>query len=296
LVVGGGGSTDASIGGVAYLRGGCNSSTGYGGDVHVCGGSAVTANQEGTICLCGHMLRIDSENVNAVQIRSHTTCDPYISFHCDDISETRIGYVRGCGTSNAMTICNDGGAFICLGNTTSYLTSCGGMYITTGPSTNMLFRVNSTEFAAIMSANSCVSLRYDNVEKFKTVTDGICLLTNCGFAVDWVATSDCRLKTCIEPISSALSTVSQLCGVCFQLCDDEKHENRIGLIAQDVDKVLPEVVSYQKPDEGDEKYGITDERLGIKYDKLTAVLIEAVKEQQQQITCLQQEINDLKNK
>jgi len=130
--------------------------------------------------------------------------------------------------------------------------------------------------------------------KLCTVTNGICLGTNCGLGVDWIATSDCRLKTNIIPISNALSVVTQLCGVCYKLCDDCDNENRIGLLAQEVLPILPEIVSHSQPSEEDLKYGITDEKLGLKYDKLTAVLIEAIKEQQVQINELKLEIEKIK--
>jgi hypothetical protein len=116
----------------------------------------------------------------------------------------------------------------------------------------------------------------------------------CGVSVDWIATSDARLKRDIEPITNALSIVTQLQGVSYRLCDDEKCELNIGLIAQDVMEVLPEIVSHSVPNEEDVKYGITDDKLGLKYDKLTAILIEAVKEQQQQINKLELEVCDLK--
>jgi hypothetical protein len=115
----------------------------------------------------------------------------------------------------------------------------------------------------------------------------------CGLATDFIATSDCRLKKCIKPIIGALSTVLQLQGVCYELCDDEKHLKQLGLIAQDVNIILPEIVSHSKPSEADYKYDICDDKLGLKYDKLSAVLIEAIKEQQKQIKELDKKINCL---
>lgn len=119
---------------------------------------------------------------------------------------------------------------------------------------------------------------------------------------DHVATSDCHLKTCIKPIMGALSTVIKLQGICYQLCDDEKHLNQIGLNAQDVEKILPVVVACSESNEEDKKYGINGYKLGIKYDKLTAILIEAIKEQQlqikeneKQIRCLCLELNYMRN-
>ena len=144
------------------------------------------------------------------------------------------------------------------------------------------------------SGSGYATLFYNGAAKLCTVTDGICLGTNCGFATDWVATSDCRLKTNIQPISNALSVVNQLCGVCYKFCDDIENENRIGLIAQEVLPILPEIVSHSLPSDDDIKYGITDDRLGLKYDKLTAILIEAIKEQQVQINELKLEIEKIK--
>ena len=110
----------------------------------------------------------------------------------------------------------------------------------------------------------------------------------------WIgfSTSDCRLKTDIQPISNALSIITQLQGISYCLCDDCNCENRIGLIAQDVLLVLPEIVSHSQPSEEDKKYGIIDEKLGLKYDKLTAILVEAIKEQQTEIKTIQPMIDE----
>lgn len=149
--------------------------------------------------------------------------------------------------------------------------------------------------AIIALPSSCVTLYYCGNSRLCTVTNGICIGSNCGFGTDWVATSDYRLKTNIQPISNALSMINHLCGICYCACDDCTCEIRIGLIAQDVLKIIPEIVSHSQPNEEDMKYGICDEKLGLKYDKLTAVLVEAIKEQQKQINCLCCELNYWKN-
>lgn len=114
------------------------------------------------------------------------------------------------------------------------------------------------------------------------------------YATDVVANSDCRLKKDIEPITTALSMVTQLQGVYYRFCSHPNENMEIGFIAQDVEKVVPAVVVHSEPTEDDKKYGITDSKLGIKYEKLTAILVEAIKEQQKQIEALQIEINNLK--
>lgn len=116
--------------------------------------------------------------------------------------------------------------------------------------------------------------------------------TGCGTAVDWVATSDSRVKKCIEPISDALSKVDALCGRCYMLCEDDSLD--MGLIAQEVQMVEPRLVSESEVPEVYEKYGIYDKLLGLKYDKFAGLLVEAIKELKQQNICLQNQINKLK--
>ena len=101
---------------------------------------------------------------------------------------------------------------------------------------------------------------------------------------DVIAYSDKRLKENIKPIDNALEKITKLEGVSYNRIDIDDKSNKVGFIAQDVKKILPEVVS------DDEKY------LGVNYGNITAVLVEAIKEQQKQIVSLQKEINNLKNK
>ena len=103
--------------------------------------------------------------------------------------------------------------------------------------------------------------------------------------------SDKRLKTNINTIENAVEIVQKLRGVRFnwnekahkinQHIDLEKKE--IGVIAQEVEEHLPEVV----------KKGLSDYK-AIRYEKITPLLIEAIKEQQQQIKAQQQQINEQK--
>jgi len=130
-----------------------------------------------------------------------------------------------------------------------------------------------------------------------TLASGYALkIDHCGCAIDFVATSDRRRKKCIEPITSALSKIDCLCGVCYDFCDNDSPD--MGLIAQDVDKVEPRLVTKATPSpEEKENYGITDQVYGLKYDKFAGLFVEAIKELKQQNECLQLQINELrKNK
>ena len=119
-------------------------------------------------------------------------------------------------------------------------------------------------------------------------------LANCGDVAkrinraDTLPSSDLRLKENISPIKNALDKVIKLNGVEFDFKDSNHYgylkQHQIGLIAQEVEKVIPEVVSTKE-----------DGNLGVSYQHLTAVLIEAIKDQQQQIDTLKKEIETLKN-
>jgi len=85
--------------------------------------------------------------------------------------------------------------------------------------------------------------------------------------------SDERLKDNITPIEGALDKVNQIGGYGFDWNDNSEHSGHdVGVIAQEIEKVLPEVVVDR-----DNGYK------AVRYDKIVALLINAIKEQQLQI-------------
>ena len=90
------------------------------------------------------------------------------------------------------------------------------------------------------------------------------------------ASSDIRLKDNVVKIQSPLEKLMKLNGYTFTWNDKqttyEAGKKDLGVIAQEVEKVFPEIVK-------DRENGTK----GVMYDKLVPVLIEAIKEQQQQI-------------
>ena len=84
--------------------------------------------------------------------------------------------------------------------------------------------------------------------------------------------SDIRLKKDIETVSGALDKVKQLRGVYFKRKDGADESRHIGVIAQEIEQVLPEVVCIN-----------SDRMRSVAYGNITALLIEAIKEQQKQI-------------
>jgi len=118
-------------------------------------------------------------------------------------------------------------------------------------------------------SNATISAR-NNV----CLDSGVCL----------AALSDIRLKKNIEPITEAVDKLSQIKGVTYDWIDPKRGTGQqVGVISQDIEKVLPQLVH---PDENGYKT--------VDYSKLTALLIEAAKEQEKKIDEQQMQIDELK--
>jgi cytoskeletal protein CcmA (bactofilin family) len=107
--------------------------------------------------------------------------------------------------------------------------------------------------------------------------------------------SDARLKENVTVISNPIEMIKQIRGVYFDWTDEHmahrggedgyfvrKHD--VGVIAQEVEAVLPELVGTRE-----------DGYLAVKYEKMVPLLIEAIKEQQKSIDMLKFELEKLKN-
>ena len=97
-------------------------------------------------------------------------------------------------------------------------------------------------------------------------------------ATSWTANSDIRLKNINSHIENAVEKLSTLQTINFSYKDDKTNKQNLGLIAQEVEKIFPELI---------DKNG--DGMLGGRYTELVPVLIKAIQEQQK-------EINELKLK
>lgn len=126
------------------------------------------------------------------------------------------------------------------------------------PSTGMLTTTGLTASTATISGGSIngatIGASTASTGRFTTITE----------------TSSITLKENVSPITNALETVLQLVGVTYDRKDGSS-KNEAGLIKEEVEKVLPNLVS------GD----------GINYTKLSAYLIEAVKTLSEEIKVLQ---------
>ena len=106
------------------------------------------------------------------------------------------------------------------------------------------------------------------------------------YASDFIIPSDERLKTNITDITNALSKVKSMRGVTYnwngvaKLLGNRSEKTELGVIAQEVAEVVPEVVSNGKHD-----------YKHVAYDRLVPVLIEAIKELSNKVEELEKRVN-----
>ena len=99
--------------------------------------------------------------------------------------------------------------------------------------------------------------------------------------------SDIKLKENIKVIDNPLDKVKQLKGITYDLKSDG---NRLtGLIAQDLEKVLPEAVYTTKTIANEKEGEVAEEHLAIRYGNTVGLLVEAIKE-------LEARVKELENK
>ena len=106
--------------------------------------------------------------------------------------------------------------------------------------------------------------------------------------------SDKRLKENIEVIENPIEKIKDLKGVTFNYKKDGSKST--GLIAQDLQKVLPEAVYTSKTIADETKGEKPEEHLAIHYGNTVGLLVEAIKEQQEQIETLTAKVKELEDR
>ena len=124
-----------------------------------------------------------------------------------------------------------------------------------------------------------------------TPSEALHVIGNIGLTGEVVQITDTKLKKNIEPIDNALELIDGLRGMRYDWRRDEFKEYRlpegrqVGFLAQDVETVLPELVRH---DNNGHKM--------VAYSKITAVLVEAIKELRQQNEDLKRRIEQLESR
>lgn len=165
------------------------------------------------------------------------------------------------------------------GSTYTTMTSCRSL----GESSDVWFRVNSSPNIYYDKVNVGIG---NAAPKAALDVDGEANVNNpyAIIATGYNTTSDKRLKKNIEPINNPLEKILSLRGVSFDWRSNDKRD--FGLIAQEVQKQIPEIVSYNS----------NQDRLAVEYSKIIPFLVEALKYQQSELNKLQNEINVLRKK
>ena len=127
----------------------------------------------------------------------------------------------------------------------------------------------------------------DNDEQARLTSAGDLLVRGDVVAVSSVIASDEKLKEGIRKVEGALELVSQLDGVTFNWKEDGRQS--AGVIAQNVEKVLPSAVHEVDSFDNSDRHKVVD------YNQLSALFIEAIKELKEQNKELKNEIEVLKN-
>ena len=197
-------------------------------------------------------------------------------------SSTAMGYntEASADASTAMGVFTQasGDASISMGaNTTAsdYASTVIGQYNLMGSTSTNSATEFSTENTAFVIGNGANS---DNRTDALTVLfDGTTTI-----AGDLSINSDARLKANIISLGSTLAKLLKIDGKTYTMKKDENKKQKIGVLAQDIEKVFPELVS--------ESNGVKS----VNYQGLVPVLINALKEQDTKLNKQQAEIDELK--
>lgn len=118
--------------------------------------------------------------------------------------------------------------------------------------------------------NTQMDFYVNNLNQMRLEADGDLHVEGDVIAASTTVSSDSKLKENIKNIEGALDIVKALNGVNFEWKKDGSKSS--GVIAQDVQKVMPHLVKEVKDISSDETH------LSVNYDALIGVLIEAIKE------------------
>ena len=210
---------------------------------------------------------------------------------------------NGMGTGGAVNISSGtgamtGGISIRTGNSGSYNTGTGSITIATASNTSQNGFAGGIDIStgnSPASTTNNITLRTGTNSaqggNINLNATGLVIVNGSGtYSGTWTQASDQRFKKEVEPIKDAINKITQLNGISYEFNTSDFPEKnfangrQIGLIAQEVEKIFPELVKTDP-----EGYK------SVAYQNLVAVLIEAVKEQQKSIDQLKNEIELLKS-
>ncbi len=173
-------------------------------------------------------------------------------------------------TGGELKLLNNGGAKLTFGGNGA------------NPTTTAATIYDQSGVGLTLSAHNVSIRNYDGTNMIESARFVHNKLTCAGDVIAYGSPSDVRLKENIKPIESALDKVSKLQGVTFDWKKSDSIldiKEDIGFIAQDVQKVIPELVRENK-----------DGMLSMRHQGIAPILLEAIKELKAEIEELKKQI------
>ena len=209
-------------------------------------------------------------------------------------AQSNLVFTSGGGTERMRITA---GGQVCVNTTTASFVSTNRGNVTVGGSSGAIYTLQTggIDRAYVYHDGSNYSINSVNAGGniyMSSVSGGVIMSAN---ATSWASNSDERLKNINSNIEDAVSRLSSLRAVNFSWKSDETQKEVLGLIAQDVEKVFPQVIDKNKLPAGinGEQLDKT-EYLSVRYTELIPVLVKAIQELSAQASEQQTQINELK--
>jgi hypothetical protein len=199
--------------------------------------------------------------------------------------------------TEAMRIAS-GGALV-INGTTAVLTSTNRGNITlSGTASSLLGFSNGSSYTGYIyndyGANLFQWVSAGNTIQVVCSSNGVQLTSG---ATSWSSISDERLKNITGNIENAVNSLMTLRTIKHTWKSDDTNKENLGLVAQDVQKVFPQVIDINKlPSKLDDEQKDETEYLAVRYTELVPVLVKAIQELKTQNDALQSRIETLESK
>jgi len=222
-------------------------------------------------------VQIGSASANAVNLDAAT-------FSIDASSASNVSTSSGLLTvsgGSGVTVTSTGGTLTLDGSNQTVDLNAATLDIDATTAT-----LDTTGIIAINSSGGVINIGNDFVARDINIGTAGARTINIGStsatavnAYNFNVASDLMLKTNVTPLASTLDKVLQLDGYRYNWKDSENHATQIGLIAQEVEQQFPELVTQNETFKS------------VNYLGMIAVLIHAMKEQQQEIENIRNNMN-----
>ena len=263
-------------------------------EIGVVSGSLITSASADRVSITNLNTTSASLNTSVSNLNTHSgsVLTRLTNLEGTDFTITLTGDVTGTGT--VTNLANVSFATTVAENSVALGTDTTGNYVATitgGTGVSSTGATTGEGIAHTLSIGQAVATS-DNV-RFNSLGVGMAASATAGridATNDVVAfsSSDIRFKENIKPIENAIEKIKKISGNTYDWKEENKIEhgyegNDVGVIAQEIEAVLPQLVQTRES-------GFK----AVKYDKLVALLIEGIKEQQQHIDNLTIQVEELK--